>query len=71
MVFHTQHKQVVSPKFKIDEVEKELNILGIVINVQVNWKGHVEYIFCNISRTNVTLNRLEHFLLLHIKLVIS
>ncbi len=76
MVFHTQHKQVVSPKHKINEVEieqvKEFNFLGIVINehLHLNWKSHVEYIYCTISTTSGIIHRMKHFLPLHIKLAL-
>ncbi len=74
MVFHPHQEQVSSPKLQINEVEieqvKEFNLLGIVINEQLNWKSHMEHISCKISRTNGILNRLKHYLPLHIKLAL-
>ncbi len=66
------HKHIRCPKLKIDQVKieqvKDLNFLGIVIVEQLNWKSHVEYISCKITITNGILNRLKHYLPLHIKL---
>ncbi len=71
MMFHMPQKHIRCPKLKIDQVEieqvKDFNLLGIVIDRQLNWKSHVEYIFCKITRTNCILNRLKHYLPLHIK----
>ncbi len=74
MIFHTQDKQVIRPKLKIDQVEieqlTEFNFLEIVINEHLNWKSHVEYISFKIYRTNSIINRLKLFLPLHIKLAL-
>ncbi len=42
--------------------------MEIVIDEQLNWKGHAEYILCKITKTNGILNRLKHYLPLNIKL---
>ncbi len=73
MVFHTPQKHV-NPKLRIDgadiEQVKEFNFLGIILNEHLNWKNHVEYLSCKISRTNGILNRLKNDLPLHIKLAL-
>ncbi len=65
-VFHTHQKAILSPKLQINGVEiiqvKNFNFLGVVINEHLNWKNHVEYISCKISRTNGILNRLKNYL---------
>ncbi len=65
-------KHIRCPKRKIDQIEiehvKDFNFLGIVIDEQLNWKSHVEYISCKITRTNGIINKLKHYLPLHIKL---
>ncbi len=48
MVFHMPQKQVTLPQLEIDKIEiekvKEFKVLVIVINEQLNWTTHVEYI---------------------------
>ncbi len=72
MVFHMPQKQVTLIQLEIGKIEfekvKEFNFLGIVINEQLNWKSHVAFMSCKISRTNGIINRLKHYLPLHIKL---
>ncbi len=56
MVFHRPQKFVMYPKLKTDHIEiegvKEFNFLGIVLNEQLTWKNHTEYLSATISRTN-------------------
>ncbi len=48
VMFHIPQKHIKYPKCKIDEVEikqvEDHNFLGIVIDEQLNWKSHAEYI---------------------------
>ncbi len=63
MVFHMPHKHVMYPKLEIDHVEiqqvKEFYFLRIVLNEQLTWKNHTEYLSCKITVTNGILNRLN------------
>ncbi len=74
MFFHTHQKTIVSLKLQINGVEiiqvTNFKFLGVVINEHLNWRNHVEYISYKISRTNDILNRLKHYLHVHIMLTL-
>ncbi len=74
MVFHRPQKRVMYVKLEIDHVEidrvKEFYFLGIVLNEQLTWKNHTEYLSCKITVTNGILNRLKHYLPLTIRLAL-
>jgi hypothetical protein len=66
MIFHMPNKIIDYPELKINEVPityvKEFNFLGIVINENLNWKSHVDFISKKISKVVGILNKLKHTL---------
>ncbi len=74
MVFHTPQKQIANLSLEIDGVAieqvSEFNFLGILISEHLNWKSHVEYIAGKLSRTNGILNKIKHYLPLHVKMAL-
>ncbi len=74
MIFHTAHKNVIPLQLNIENtiIEKvyEFNFLSLTINENLNWKGHVDKIANNISKSMGFLNKLKHFLPLNAKLLI-
>lgn len=74
MLFHKPGKKIVPPKLKLDNTEIErvtnFNFLGININENLNWNTHTTKIGNKVSRTIGVLNRLKHFLPMHIKILL-
>ena len=72
MVFHTAQKNIVYPNLEIDgtaiEQVSTFNLLGIIFDENLTWKHHIDYICNKISRTNGILNRIKHYIPLHVKL---
>ena len=66
MIFHLPQKTVTPPNIKINEHNIDcvinFNFLGIVIDKNLNWKGHVNHIAGKIGRANGILSSLKHFL---------
>jgi len=66
MIFHTARKKITPPKISIqgNEVEfvTEFNFLGIIIDNQLTWKPHLNYINKKIAKTIGIMNRLKRFL---------
>ncbi len=64
MIFHMPQKRLPPVHFEIDgtniEVVENFNFLGIIINKQLNWNSHIEYISGKISITIGVLNRIKH-----------
>ena len=54
------------PVLKIDNQEidnvKTFNYLGIVINSNLTWKDHIQYIGTKIAKTTAIMTKLKHFL---------
>ena len=74
MIFHSVQKQVQCPKLEIDSIKIEqvqkFNCLGIILDENLSWKGHIEYISSKISRTNGILNRLKRVVPMQVKLAL-
>ena len=75
MLFHTPNtKFKYIPTLKINNIEiervKNFNFLGLTINENLSWKPHVDKIANKISKTGGIINRLKHFLPLHILRII-
>ena len=66
MVFHVPQKHVTYPNISIENVPIEyvntFNFLGILIDKDLNWKSHTEYVASKISKVIGILNKLKHFL---------
>jgi len=71
MVFHKKNKKFRVPQIEIDSMKIEkvetFNFLGLTIDKQLDWKAHTDKIYSKISRAIGILNRLKHFLPLHVK----
>lgn len=63
MIFHMPNKHVEYPEIKINEVPiayvKEFNYLGIILNENLNWKAHIDYICKKLSKVVGILNKLK------------
>lgn len=74
MVFHQKHKQFEAPNIRIKNTILErvetFNFLRITIDQQLSWKPHLNNIASKITRTIGVLNRLKHFLPMHIKRIL-
>lgn len=74
MLFHKPGKKIIPPKLKIDntDIERviEFNFLGIHINENLNWNTHTMKLGNKLSRSIGVLNRLKHFLPIHIKMLL-
>ena len=75
MIFHTPNtKFIFSPTLMINNTQIErvtnFNFLGLTINENLSWKPHVDRIANKISKTGGIINRLKHFLPLHILRII-
>ena len=66
MVFHTPQRKVQKPKIFLENNEIEFvekfNFLGIWLDTNLNWNGHIDVISRKISKTIGVINRLKHFL---------
>ena len=66
IIFHTPQRKVKQFQIKIDDViiqrVYEFSFLGLTINENLNWKGHIEKIANKISKSMGILNRLKYFL---------
>ena len=74
MIFHTPMKKVEYPNLKINNVVIErvetFNFLGLTLNQHMNWKSHLDILSNKIARAIGILNRLKHFIPVHVKLTI-
>ena len=74
MIFHTPMKKVEYPNLKINNVAIErvetFNFLGLTLNQHMNWKSHLDILSNKIARAIGILNRLKHFIPVHLKLTI-
>jgi hypothetical protein len=74
MIFHSPNKIIEYPELRINEVPityvKEFNYLGIVLNENLNWKSHVDFISKKISKVVGVLNKLKYTLPGHVLLII-
>jgi hypothetical protein len=66
MIFHMPNKNVEYPEIFINNVAikyvKEFNYLGILLNENLSWYSHVNYISKKTSKAVFVLNKLKHFL---------
>ena len=68
MFFHHHNKNILGkvPVLKINNTEiekvKNFNFLGIIINENLNWKPHCDYIGNKLSKVNGIMNRLKNIL---------
>ena len=73
-IFHTPHRKVTYPRIKINnssvEVVDEFKFLGIVIDKQLKWSTHTEFIAKTISKYTGVINRLKHTLPLRILFIL-
>ena len=67
-------KKVEYPNLKINNVAIErvetFNFLGLTLNQHMNWKSHLDILSNKIARAIGILNRLKHFIPVHVKLTI-
>ena len=75
MIFHhTPMKKVKYPNLKINNIAIErvetFNFLGLTLNQHMNWKSHLDILSNKIARAIGILNRLKHFIPVHVKLTI-
>ncbi len=65
MTFHTNRKQVKSLHLLIGNptIERALqfNFLGLTLDENLNWKGHIDKISNKISKNIGMLNKLKHY----------
>ena len=66
MLFHTVNRQVQIPDLYIDNIKidfaDEFNFLGLVLDRNLNWKSHVNFISKKISKTVGIMTKLKNFL---------
>jgi len=66
MVFHMPQRLVTYPNIHIENIQIEyvdtFNFLGILIDKNIKWKSHIDYIALKVSKVVGILNRLKHFL---------
>ena len=69
MIFHfTQNKNILkhTPKLLINEIElqrvSQFQFLGLIIDENLTWKCHINYVANKLSKQNGILNRLKHIL---------
>ena len=74
MIFHSKQKRYEKPKIMIEETEIEqvetFNFLGLTIDQHLTWKPHTSKISSKISRAMGIINKLKHFLPLHVKKIL-
>ena len=74
MIFHTNRRNVPIIHVKIDDIEiqhvTEFNFLGMIVDENISWKCHVNYIANKIAKTVGILNRLKHFIPMNIKVML-
>ena len=67
-------KKVEYPYLKINNVAIErvetFNFFGVTLNQHMNWKSHLDILSNKIARSIGILNRLKHFIHIHVKLII-
>jgi hypothetical protein len=66
MVFHPPQKIVHPPLIHIEDKQieyvDEFNFLGIIIDKNLSWKSHVNYISQKLTKICAIVNKLKHFL---------
>ena len=66
MLFHTPTRQVQTPDLYIDAIKidfvDEFNFLGLVLDKNLKWKSHVNFIAKKINKTVGVMTRLKNFL---------
>ena len=71
MIFQKKKKNIHILNLKIDNINidkvKEFNVLGLIIDTNLNWKKHSEQISNACSKKIGILNKLKHILPLDIK----
>ena len=69
MLFHTTNKHVKCPDIYIDSIKidftDEFNFLGLILDKNLNWKSHVNFIGKKISKTVGIMTKLKNFLPVH------
>ena len=69
MLFHTTNKHVKCPDIYIDAIKidftDEFNFLGLILDKNLNWKSHVNFIGKKISKTVGIMTKLKNFLPVH------
>ena len=75
MLFHTRNTKFdFIPRLIINGIEIErvtnFNFLGLTINQNLSWKPHMDKISKKISKSGGIINRLKHFLPIHILRII-
>ncbi len=74
MIFHTNRKQVNPLHLLINnttiERASQFNFLGLTLDENLNWKGHIDKISNKISKSIGILNKLKHFISIKIKILI-
>ena len=72
MLFHQPQKKISKPTLKINEKIIEFvpnfNFLGMNFNENLSWKPHIDNICNKISRSIGILNKLKHYIPLHIRI---
>ncbi len=69
IVFHKPEKKINPLRIMIERVQ-EFNILGLILNVNLNWKNHINKISNKISSIISILNKLTYFLPQQIQILI-
>jgi hypothetical protein len=66
MLFHHANKVISRPVLKIDDTELEyvdnFCFLGIILDVNLSWKGHVDSISKKLAKIIGIMTKLKHFL---------
>ncbi len=74
MIYYTNRKQVNPLHLLIDNttIERALqfNFLGLTLDENLNWKGHIDKISNKISKSIGILTKLKHFIPIKIKIII-
>ena len=74
MIFSIRNKKVTIPNLFIDGVKisrvRNINLLGIMIDDQLNWKIHTHLLSRKISKSVGIFNKLKNILPLNIRLII-
>ena len=74
MIFSIRNKKVTIPNVFIDGVKisrvRNFNLLGIMIDDQLNWKIHTDLLSRKFSKSVGILNKLKSILPLNIRLMV-
>ena len=72
MIFHNSQKEISNFSLNLisnhGEIEKvsTFNFLGIILEENIQWKPHIEYVACRLAKYCGVLSKLKNFLPLHI-----